>query len=32
LAYYGGMSQEEIATRTGRPLGTIKTHMRLAFN
>jgi RNA polymerase sigma-70 factor, ECF subfamily len=32
LAYYGGWSQAEIATRTGRPLSTIKTRTRLAFD
>jgi RNA polymerase sigma-70 factor, ECF subfamily len=31
LAYYGGLSQTEIAERTGQPLGTIKTRMRLAM-
>ncbi|MEP6732409.1 MAG: sigma-70 family RNA polymerase sigma factor [bacterium] len=31
LGYYGGLSQSEIADRTGQPLGTIKTRMRLAM-
>jgi RNA polymerase sigma-70 factor (ECF subfamily) len=31
LAYYGGLSQGEIATRLSVPLGTIKGRMRLAL-
>ena len=31
LAYYGGYSQSEIATRTGIPLGTIKGRTRAAM-
>jgi RNA polymerase sigma-70 factor (ECF subfamily) len=32
LAYYGGMTQKEIAHRTGEPVGTIKSRTRIALD
>ena len=31
MAYYQGLSQREIAAKTGIPLGTIKTRLELAI-
>jgi len=31
LAYFGGMTHQEIAERTGAPLGTVKSRMRLGL-